>query len=94
MRTCLILCALQGFSCTYGLDGDLAALRAEKRVRQVRRVVGERLDEALWGPAGTTERAVELLGKTRTPYDVAEELLGSILRNPGAPSNRQPEARA
>jgi GTPase len=74
--------------------GDLAALRAEKRVRQVRRVVGERLDEALWGPEGTTERAVELLGKTRTPYDVAEELLGSILRNPGVPSKRQPEPRA
>ncbi len=60
-------------------SGDLAALRREKRVRQVRRVVGERLDEALFGSAGRTEQAAALLGKSRTPYDVAEELLGSIL---------------
>ena len=66
---------------------ELAALRREKRVRQVRRVVGERLDEALWGPAGRTERAAELLGKSRTPYDVAEELLGSIL---GAAARAKP----
>jgi LAO/AO transport system kinase len=69
------------------LEGaDLAALRREKRIRQVRRVVGERLDEALWGPEGQTERAAELLGKSRTPYDVAEELLGSILA--ATPRNR------
>jgi LAO/AO transport system kinase len=69
------------------LEGaDLAALRREKRVRQVRRVVGERLDEALWGRQGHTERAAELLGKSRTPYDVAEELLGSILA--ATPRNR------
>ena len=65
--------------------GDLAALRHEKRVRQVRRVVGERLDEALFGPAGRTEQAVALLGKSRTPYDVAEELLGSILASTPRP---------
>ncbi|HEX6882389.1 MAG TPA: methylmalonyl Co-A mutase-associated GTPase MeaB [Planctomycetota bacterium] len=66
--------------------GDLAALRAEKRLRQVRRVVGERLEEALWGPGGETERAAELLGRARTPYDVADELLGAILaRSAGAP---------
>jgi LAO/AO transport system kinase len=69
------------------LEGaDLPALRREKRIRQVRRVVGERLDEALWGPEGQTERAAELLGKSRTPYDVAEELLGSILA--ATPRNR------
>jgi len=59
--------------------GDLAAARREKRIHQVRRVVGERLDEALWGPDGQTERAAELLRKSRTPYDVAEALLGAIL---------------
>jgi LAO/AO transport system kinase len=64
---------------------DLAAARREKRVRQVRRVVGERLEETLWGPDGRAERAAELLGNSRTPYDVAEELLGSIL---AAPRNR------
>jgi len=62
--------------------GDLAAARREKRIRQVRRVVGERLEEALWGPEGHTERAAELLGKSRTPYDVADELLSAILSAP------------
>src|SRR5262249_22947242 len=60
-------------------DGDLAAARRTRRVQQVRRIVGERLEDALWGPAGRTERAVELLGNSRTPYDVAGELLGSVL---------------
>lgn len=59
--------------------GDVASVRREKRIHQVRRVVGERLDEALWGPDGQTERAAELLRKSRTPYDVAEALLGAIL---------------
>ncbi len=58
--------------------GDLAGLRAEKRVQQVRRVVGERLQEELWGPGGNTERARTMLGKSITPYDVAEEILGSL----------------
>jgi LAO/AO transport system kinase len=62
------------------LEGsDLAALRRAKRVQQVRRVVGERLQEELWGPGGNTERAEKLLGMSNTPYDVALEILGSIL---------------
>ena len=59
-------------------ERDLATVRAAKRVRQVRRVVGERLDEYLWGAGGQAERAQALLGKSRTPYDVAEEILGSL----------------
>lgn len=59
--------------------GDLAGARREKRIRQVRRVVGERLDEALFGSAGQTERAAALLSEARTPYDVAEDLLAAIL---------------
>jgi LAO/AO transport system kinase len=59
-------------------ESDLASVRAEKRVRQVRRVVGERLDEYLWGAGGQAERAETLLGKSRTPYDVAEEILGTL----------------
>jgi LAO/AO transport system kinase len=59
--------------------GDLAALRREKRVRQVRRVVGERLDEALFGADGRGAEAAALLGQARTPYDVAEQLLAAIL---------------
>ena len=57
-------------------------MRREKRVAQVRRVVGERLEEELWGPGGNTERADSLLGKSVTPYDVAEQILSSILAKP------------
>ena len=71
------------------LEGEaLAALRREKRVRQVRRVVGERLEEALWGPEGQTERAAELLGKARTPHDVAGVILESILDRAGGRSRK------
>jgi len=61
-------------------QGDLDGVRRTKRIAQVRRVVGERLDEALWGAAGNTERVDSLLGKSITPYDVAEEILTSVLR--------------
>ena len=66
-------------------QSDLAALRSAKRVQQVRRVVGERLQEELWGPGGNTERAEKLLGKSNTPYDVAQAILGSILGLDGRP---------
>jgi len=66
-----------------GLEGHRRALEAgsnaerrrRKRALQVRRVVGERLDEELWGPGGFTERAESSLRKSATPYDVAEEIL-------------------
>ena len=64
---------------------DLAAARRSKRVEQVRRVVGERLDEELWGRLGNLGRAESLLGKSVTPYDVAEEILGSILASASSP---------
>jgi len=57
----------------------LEASRRRRRVEQVRRVVGERLAEELWGPLGNTARAEALLGQSITPYDVAEEILGAIL---------------
>ncbi len=57
----------------------LERVRLEKRVRQVRRVVAERLEEELWGPGGNEERVAALLGKSHTPYDVAEEILGTYL---------------
>jgi LAO/AO transport system kinase len=59
----------------------LAALRAEKRVAQVRRVVRERLEELLWGPVdqgGHGERVRALLAGSKTAYDVAEELLATL----------------
>jgi len=67
--------------------GDLEGERRTRRASQVRRVVRERLEEELWGPGGQSERVLELLGGGRTPYDVAEELLGSRLaRTPGTRS--------
>ena len=41
--------------------------------------MGERLEARLWGPEGHAGRVRELLGKSLTPYDVAEEILGSIM---------------
>ncbi len=58
---------------------DLAGTRRAKRVAQVRRVVGERLEEELWGRLGNTDRAEALLGNSVTPYDVAEDILTSVL---------------
>jgi LAO/AO transport system kinase len=69
----------------YALDNDLEASRRERRVKQVRRVVRERLEDVLWGPAGRTEHARDLLGKSSTPYDVAEEILGAILTHAPCP---------
>ena len=63
-------------------SGDLDAVRRKKRVAQVRRVVGEKLEAELWGPRGNTEQADSLLAKSITPYDVAEEILGAILGTP------------
>ena len=54
-------------------------IRREKRIEQVRRVVGERLEEELWGASGHTASVDSLLGKSVTPYDVAEEILGTVL---------------
>ena len=54
----------------------IAALHEGNKVYAV---VGERLEEELWGRLGNTRRADSLLGKSITPYDVAEEILGSIL---------------
>jgi len=60
--------------------GDLAALRRKKRTAHVRRVVGERLDEELWGRQGAEARVDSLLRGSCTPYDAAEAILGSFLK--------------
>jgi LAO/AO transport system kinase len=59
--------------------GALDQLRSAKRVKQVRRVVRERLEEELWGQNGYTEQVVSSLGSSATPYDVAQEILSAIL---------------
>lgn len=68
-------------------QGELTLLRQEKRLRQVRRIVRERLEDALFGPGGPGERAADLLGQSRTPYDVADQLLGALPRSgPATPT--------
>jgi LAO/AO transport system kinase len=68
---------------------ELATARREKRVQQVRRVVEARLAETLWGPEGPGARAGTLLGDSRTPYEVAEELLRSVLARADGHSPRR-----
>jgi LAO/AO transport system kinase len=65
---------------------DLAAARLEKRVRQVRRVVAERLEEAIFGAGGYGDRAESSLRSARTPYDVAVEILSRVPAAPALPS--------
>lgn len=73
------------------LEGaDLAASRRHRRVDQVRRVVRERLDEELWSRRGKQEQAERLLGNSKTPYDVAEAILESVL-GPPAGAEESPE---
>ncbi|MBL8861674.1 MAG: methylmalonyl Co-A mutase-associated GTPase MeaB [Planctomycetes bacterium] len=58
-----------------GLD----AVRAEKRVAQVQRVLQERLGAALWSEGGQGRRARTLLAAGRTPYDVVDELAAALV---------------
>lgn len=65
---------------------DLAAVRRAKRVEQVKRVVGERLEEEVWGRRGYARQVETDLETAATPYDVAERVLAAILGSvaPGA----------
>ncbi len=58
-----------------GLD----AVRGEKRLQQVHRVLDERLAEHLWGTGGYGLRARRLLDSGRSPYDVAQELFADLV---------------
>lgn len=60
---------------------DLEGTRRKKRLAQVKRVVGELLEEELWGPRGYTERVESALKSDSTPYDVASHVLATILRS-------------
>ncbi len=67
--------------------GLLESVRRRRRVDQVKRVVGERLEDELWGGRRLGDRVEEGLDRASTPYDVAEEVLASILGgNLGAPA--------
>ncbi len=57
----------------------LEAVRRQKRAQQVKRVVGERLDEELWGDGGLGGRVDSALNAGSTAYDIAELLLQDVL---------------
>jgi LAO/AO transport system kinase len=65
----------------------LSAIRREKRLEQVHRVLDERLAEHLWGAGGYGERARALLDSGRSPYDVVDELFSGLLEK--APAVKQ-----
>jgi LAO/AO transport system kinase len=60
-------------------QGDLDAARHRRRLQQVRRVVDEMLDEAVWENGDFSERAESALRACATPYDVAREILAAVL---------------
>ena len=74
--------------------GRLQRRRARMRSEQIRRVVGERLDQALWGPVGCTREAQTLLEEGVPPYDVASRILQSLLDRIGARSATRPGSTA
>lgn len=58
------------------LEGErLAARRRQMRLAQVRRVVGEALDEELWDHRGWTTRVAVSLEAGVSPYEVAAEVV-------------------
>jgi LAO/AO transport system kinase len=66
-----------------GLD----AIRRDKRLSQVHRVLDERLTEHLWGAGGYGTRARALLDSGRSPYDVAQELFAGLIESSGPDRN-------
>ena len=57
----------------------LAGARRKKRVQQVRRVVLEGLDEALWGRSALADRVAKDLESGATAYDVADGILEEVI---------------
>jgi LAO/AO transport system kinase len=58
----------------------LARARRERRLEQVRRVMAQHLDDALWGAGGVREAAERDLAAGVPPYDVASRLAARVLR--------------
>lgn len=59
--------------------GRLEARRRKQRLAQVKRVVIEQLDEALWDERGYAELVGDLLNQDVTPYAAAARVLGDLL---------------
>jgi len=72
----------------------LAAVRREKRAQQVERVVGERLEEELWGSNGLGQRVDSALNEGSTAYDIAETILEDVLSGKLAALGRDSKTKA
>jgi len=59
--------------------------RGRMRVEQVRRAVGEGLDEELWEARGTRARVEALLARGASPYDIAAGLMAELAGGLSAP---------
>jgi len=68
-------------------SADLDSIRRLKRVAQVRSVVGERLDEVLFGEGDWAAHVEARLAAESTPYDVAAAVVTSILAGDSAMSD-------
>jgi hypothetical protein len=60
-------------------EQGLDEVRRKKRLEQIRIVVDESLSEELWTSKGFGDLAESALERDATPYDVAGEILESIL---------------
>ena len=72
----------------------LAAVRRKKRAQQVERVVGERLEEELWGSDWLGQRVDSALNEGSTAYDIAETILGDVLSGKLAALGRDSKTKA
>ena len=72
----------------------LAAVRRKKRAQQVKRVVGERLEEELWGSNGLGRRVDSALNEGSTAYDIAETILEDVLSGKLAALGRDSKTKA
>jgi len=74
--------------------GDLAGTRRAKRLEQVKRFVGERLEEELWSPNGYADEVESALRGSVTPYDVGGRVLASILGGASRAGGRGAQAES
>ena len=74
------------------LSDTLPDHRRQKRIQQVRQVVGEGLDEALWKTGGYGEQVEAMLCSGITPYAAASKVTQNLLKS--AEENQSNELQA
>jgi LAO/AO transport system kinase len=73
--------------------GHLEAHRRRMRLGQVRRVLGQGLDETVWERLGYGARVEALLAEGGTPYDIAADVLAEIAARLTGAEDPTPGAR-